>query len=153
MREFIESIVGEISETYYEMFVGISSVCHFKKGEYILEQGKNCNHAWFINNGAVKAYELIDGRERVTLFFLENMFFTNYYCWVTSNPSDVALKAVEDSDVIALEYPKLEELCTKHHIFDNIGRKMAELIFVQVYHLCKLLRNYTTLHFENDTQA
>jgi CRP-like cAMP-binding protein len=115
----------------------------YEKDEYILEQGKYCNHLWFINKGGVKAFESIDGQDRVTYFFLENMFFTNYYCWVTSNTSDITFKAVEKSEIIEIDYFKLELLCKKHHIFDTIGRKMAERIFVQEFQLRKLLLNCT----------
>ncbi len=67
----------------------------------------------------------------------------NYYCWVTKNKSDLTYKAVEDSEIIEIDYQKLEELCAQHHIFDTIGRKMAERIFVQEYFYKKLLLNCT----------
>jgi CRP-like cAMP-binding protein len=125
------------------MLEDISTVHNYKKDATILAQGEHCNHLWFINKGAVKAYEIVDGNEGVAHFFLTNMFFTNYYCWVTKNKSDLTYKTVEDSEIIEIDYPKLEELCTRHHIFDTIGRKMAERIFVQEYFNKKLLLNCT----------
>ncbi|RPA66842.1 Crp/Fnr family transcriptional regulator [Cyclobacteriaceae bacterium YHN15] len=139
----IESVIGHFPAEYKAMLEEISTVRHIDKEYTILEQGKHCNHLWFINKGAVKAFEWIEGNERVSHFFLSQMFFTNYYCWVTKNKSDLTYKAVEDSEIIEIDYPKLEALCTRHHIFDTIGRKMAEKIFVQEYFNKKLLLNYT----------
>lgn len=69
------------------------------------------------------------------------MFFTNYYCWVTGNASDITFQTVEPSEIIVIDYPKLEELCTQHHIFDTIGRKIAQRIAVDEFYLRKLLLN------------
>lgn len=139
----IESVIGHFPSEDKKLLEEISTVRHIEKDNVILEQGKYCNHLWFINKGAVKAFEWIDGTERVSHFFLSNMFFTNYYCWVTKKQSDLTYKAVEESEIIEIDYPKLEELCTRHHIFDTIGRKMAERIFVQEYFNKKLLLNCT----------
>lgn len=139
----IEAAIGHFPSENKAMLEEISTIRMIKKDQIILEQGKNCNHLWFINKGAVKAFEMIDGAERVAHFFLSNMFFTNYYCWVTKDKSDLTYKAVENSEVIEIDYPKLEELCSRHHVFDTIGRKMAERIFVQEYFNKKLLLNYT----------
>jgi CRP-like cAMP-binding protein len=139
----IESVIGHFPAKYRKMLEVISTVRMIDKDGIILEQGKNCNHLWFINKGAVKAFEWIDGTERVSHFFLSGMFFTNYFCWVTKRQSDLTYKAVEASEIIEIDYPKLEELCTHYHIFDTIGRKMAERIFVQEYFNKKLLLNCT----------
>lgn len=141
--KIIESVIEHFPAEYKAMLEEISTVRVFEKEKTILEHGKHCNHLWFINKGAVKAFELIDGNERVAHFFLSNMFFTNYYCWVTKNTFDLTYKSVEKSEIIEINYPKLEELCSQHHIFDRIGRKMAERIFVQEYFNKKLLLNFT----------
>lgn len=139
----IESVIGHFPSENKKMLEDISTRRYFNKDSIILDQGKYCNHLWFINKGAVKAFEWIDGTEQVSHFFLSNMFFTNYYCWVTKRLSDLTYKAVEECEIIEIDYPKLEELCTRNHIFDTIGRKMAERIFVQEYFNKKLLLNYT----------
>lgn len=138
-----ESVIGYFPLEYQEMLEGISTVRHFDKENTILEQGKYCNHLWFINKGAVKASEFINGNERVSHFFLSNMFFTNYYCWVTKNTSDITFKTVEECEIVEIDYPKLEMLCSQHHIFDTMGRKMAERIFVREYLHKKLFINCT----------
>lgn len=141
--EAIAAVIGHFPAPYRELLSGISTVKVFAKDEAILEQGRFCKHLWFLNKGAVKAYETVDGVDRVTYFFTDNTFFTNYYCWVTGNPSDITFRAVEPSEITLIDYPKLEELCQQHHIFDTIGRKMAERIFVTEYMNRKLFLQCT----------
>jgi len=143
--QVIESVIGHFPQKYRVLLKEIATIRTIEKNFNILEEGAPCNSLWFINNGAVKSFESVNGNERVTHFFYNDMFFTNYYCWVTKNVSDLTFKAVTTCEIIEINYPKLEDLCRDHHIFDTIGRKMAERIFVQEYFNKKLLLNLTAL--------
>nr|MCU0392957.1 Crp/Fnr family transcriptional regulator [Thermoflexibacter sp.] len=145
LKQMIQSVVPHFSDSNMGILLGISEKRRYQKDEVILGQGKFCKSLWFIEEGAVKAYETIEGTERTTYFFMMNTFFTNYYCWVSGNASDITFKAVKECKVIEIDYPSLERLCQKHHIFDTVGRKMAERIYVQEFQLRKLLLNCTAL--------
>lgn len=145
MKDLIEHVAGRFPEGYYELLAQISTKTTFEKDAVILAEGKPCKSLWFIEEGAVKAFENMNGVERTTYFFIEQMFFTNYYCWVTGNVSDITFKAVEPSEIIVIDYPSLEQLCVQYHFFDTVGRKMAERQFVYEFQLRKLLLNYTAL--------
>jgi CRP-like cAMP-binding protein len=144
IKQVIQSVVADFSDSNMEILSGISKKRTYQKDEVILGQGKFCKSLWFIDNGAVKAYA-IEGVERTTYFFMMNSFFTNYYCWVSGNASDITYKAVEVCEVIEIDYPSLERLCQSYHIFDTVGRKMAERIYVQEFQLRKLLLNCTAI--------
>lgn len=141
IKQVIQSVVADFSDSNMDILSGISKKRTYQKDEEILGQGKFCKSLWFIDKGAVKAYETIEGVERTTYFFTKHSFFTNYYCWVSGNASDITFKAVEECEVIEIDYPSLEGLCQRYHIFDTVGRKMAERIFVQEFQLRKLLLN------------
>lgn len=143
IKEVIESVIPHFSETYMDMLSEISCRKEIRKDTIVLKQGQYCNYLWFIEEGAVKAYENVDGNDRVIYFYTENSFFSNYYCWVTQDTSDVTFQTVEACTVLEIDYPKLEALCIQHHIFDTIGRKIAEKLFVEEVQLRKLLVNYT----------
>jgi len=141
IKEVIESVIPHFPDANMEMLQDISTRRVFEKDEFALEQGKYCNHLWFIEKGAVKGYETANGVDRVMYFYTENNFFSNYYCWVTGKQSDVTYQAVERCEVIEIDYPKLEALCEVHHIFDTIGRKIAQKLFVHEVELRRLLLN------------
>jgi CRP-like cAMP-binding protein len=56
----IEAAIGHFPPENKTMLEEISTVRNIDKESIILEQGKHCNHLWFINKGAVKAFEMID---------------------------------------------------------------------------------------------
>jgi len=141
IKQVIESVVPEFPRQYQGMLEGISKRTSVPKGAFPLKEGQHCNYLWFIEKGAVKAYESIDGMDRVIYFYVENRFFSNYYCWVTGDTSDITYETVEPCTFLEIDYPKLEELCSQHHIFDTIGRKIAEKLFVEEVELRKLLLN------------
>ncbi|MEN0004786.1 MAG: Crp/Fnr family transcriptional regulator [Bacteroidota bacterium] len=146
IKQYIESVIDHFSDAHAELLKGISRKKILEKDALPLEEGKYCNYLWFLEEGAIKAYESIDGVDRVTFFYTPNNFFSNYYCWVTGDKSDITYQAVERCQVIEIDYHKLEALCVKHHIFDRIGRKIAQKLFVQEVQLRKLLLNYTAAH-------
>lgn len=141
IQKAIETVIGSFPEHYLALLLGISERQTVAKDSFLLKQNEHCNSLWFLEKGAVKAFESIDGNDRTTYFFTGNSFFTNYYCWVTGERSDISFQAVEACELITINYPKLEALCQQHHIFDTIGRKMAERIFVKEFQLRKLLLN------------
>ena len=145
IKQVIQSVVADFSDSNMEILSGISKKRTYQKDQVILGQGKFCKSLWFIEEGAVKAYETIDGTERTTYFFMMNSFFTNYYCWVSGNASDITFKAVEECKIIEIDYPSLFRLCQKYNIFFTVGRIMAERIYVQEFQLRKLLLNCTAL--------
>ncbi len=143
--DVIETVIPKFNEENRKLLEAISTTNTHNKGEIILDQGEYCNKLWFINEGAVKAHETVNGKTQVTYFYSENMFFTSYYCWVTANPSDMTFVTTEASEIISIDYPKLEALTIDHHIFDRIGRKIAERVYVDEFNLRKLLLNCTAL--------
>lgn len=141
IEQVILSVVPDFPEENQRMLEGISRRVTVPKGTFPLRKGEHCKYLWFIEKGAVKAYEPIDGSDRVIYFYVENSFFSNYYCWVTGDTSDITYETVEPCTFLEIDYPKLEALCTEHHIFDTIGRKIAEKLFVEEVELRKLLLN------------
>ncbi len=71
----IEAAIGHFPSEYKTMLEEISTVRNIDKDSIILGQGKHCNHLWFINKGAVKAFEWIDGNERVSHFFKQYVLY------------------------------------------------------------------------------
>ena len=80
LQKMIQHVIGQVidsfSEIHLNMLYEISVKKEIQKESFILKQGEKCKYLWFIEKGAVRAYETIDGNERTTYFFTENNFFT-----------------------------------------------------------------------------
>lgn len=141
----IQSVVPHFSIEHLEILKTIANVKKVRKNTDILPIGGRCNFLWFIQKGAVKAFHFKEEHERCLYFFTQGLFFTNYYCWVTGNQSDLCFRSVTECEIMEISYPKLETLCTAYHIFDTIGRKFAEKMFVEEYQLRRLLTSSTAM--------
>ncbi|MFN6945807.1 MAG: Crp/Fnr family transcriptional regulator [Cytophagaceae bacterium] len=92
----------------------------FKKGTIILEEGKICNKCFFILKGCLRQYQLINGEEKTTGFFIEGQAAVLYSSYLEKIPSEYYLSCVEDCVLttgsreqelkLHKQYPKLEYL-------------------------------------------
>lgn len=91
-----------------------------KKGTTLLREGQKSKESYFVLNGCIRTYYLIDGEEKTTAFYTEMEVLTPP-CVISKTPSDYYVSCVEDtiltvsnSDMEAeanRKFPKFETLC------------------------------------------
>lgn len=91
-----------------------------KKGTTLLQEGQKSKESYFVLNGCIRTYYLIDGEEKTTAFYTEMEVLTPP-CVISKTPSDYYVSCVEDtiltvsnSDMEAeanRKFPKFETLC------------------------------------------
>lgn len=139
MKSTIERITGKLDDEMFGVLLGITQKIDLPKDAFLLEQGQICRHLWFLHQGAIKAYAIINGEIHNTHFFVEECFLTNYMSILTKQPSELFFQATEDCQLSQLNYAHLENLYREHHRIEHIGRVMAETQFIAEYHRRKLL--------------
>ncbi|HRJ30701.1 MAG TPA: Crp/Fnr family transcriptional regulator [Cyclobacteriaceae bacterium] len=102
----------------------------FKKGEFLLTEGQVCNHVSFVNRGCFRNYNMVRDEERTQFFVFENEYATDYCSFVTRLPSRDFIVALEDAEVLQLEYTAMHFLYEKYGIWQKYGRLIAEYVFV-----------------------
>jgi CRP-like cAMP-binding protein len=103
-----------------EAIVENTQVESFKKGTIILKEGKICNKCFFVLKGCIRQYQLINGEEKTTGFFMEGQAAVLYSSYLEKTPSEYYLSCVEDcvlttgsrekEQKLHKQYPKLEYL-------------------------------------------
>ena len=101
----------------------------FPKGTVLLEAGKVSNEAYYVLEGLVRSYYLIDGDERTTAFFKEGDSCAALHSYVNQVPADHYLACVEDSILTVLSYHKEKELIKKVPQFESLCRVSVEQDF------------------------
>lgn len=99
-------------------------------GEYFLEEGKVCRNIAFIEKGLMRLYYLNDGKEVTTCFCKENTITCSYKSLITKTPSDMAIQAIEPTELIVFSYESLQRLYEKELFWQQVGRLAAENEFV-----------------------
>jgi len=92
----------------------------FKKGDIIAQEGKTSDKCYLVLKGCLRQYQIIDGEEKTTNFFLEGQPAVLYSSYLKKIPTDYFLSCVEDSVLLTgtraqeqelrKNYPELEHL-------------------------------------------
>lgn len=102
----------------------------YKKGDFFIKEGGYCNKISFISSGLFKLYYLVDGQEKIMLFFNEGQFVTDYFGYLTKTPSIRPIEALEDSIVYTTTREQLNALFETSKTWSTIARIMAERAYI-----------------------
>ena len=108
----------------------------YKKGEIISKEGQICKQLYFIESGLVKQYYYHNDRLFILRFFSENNIFTVLDSFINQIPADFLTIALEDSELIYIEYYDVQELAKKHHSFETFLRNIFS--YAALYNLNRI---------------
>ena len=113
-----------------------------KKRANLIKEGQICSEICFILRGSFRQYHIIDGEEKTTFFHFENQnqFACNYESFLTHQPSDITIEALEDSEVLYFTAETLHRLYRLYPKYEVFGRLIAENVY-----LCAMERLKTFL--------
>ncbi|WP_166967566.1 Crp/Fnr family transcriptional regulator [Yeosuana marina] len=81
----------------------------YKKGEYLIEQGKRADKVFFIEKGLVRMYFINEnGNEINTYFASDESFITSFSSFINQYSSVEFIKAEKETSVYSLNYSDFE---------------------------------------------
>ncbi|MEM1114947.1 MAG: Crp/Fnr family transcriptional regulator [Bacteroidota bacterium] len=102
----------------------------FDAGEFLLRMGRTSDRIAFIRRGLFRQYYVVDGKEVTACFCREGTLTCSYQSLITQQPSDLAIEALEESDVLSLGYRDLQALYDADPFWQQVGRMAAEQEYV-----------------------
>lgn len=114
-----------------------------KKGDFLFEQGKVCQHIFFIEKGIARLFYYSDNCKDITAwFFAENSFLTAIDSFYYHKATCDYCELLEDSIVYTIKYTDLELLLTKEH--------SSRLVFHVLYELMRRITDFlVSLKFQS----
>jgi CRP-like cAMP-binding protein len=98
---------------------------------YLMQAGEVAQQCYFVVKGCVRvSIQNREGEDISCYFAAEGMFVSNYESFLTGEPSLYGLQALEPCELLAIDRLGLEELYNNTAYGERIGRRMAELLFV-----------------------
>lgn len=141
LKEFVQKLVA-ISDNEFEDSKDSFTEVHLKKGEFFVQRGKICQQIAFINNGTLRIFYLNDKAEEITsCFCTENSLTTSYKSFILKEPSLLSIQALEDTDLLVIDYDKLQKLYSTSMAWQNIGRQVAEREYFAMEQYASVLNN------------
>jgi len=130
LRTYLNHITP-IPPDVWEDFAQQCQVTTKAKGELLLREGQVCDFVSFINQGMVRVYELVDGVEVNRAFFMTDFFATEYQSFLTQEPSEESLEAIETTELVTFSYTHLQTMFARYKSFERLGRLLAEDLYLR----------------------
>lgn len=117
---------------------------HLKKGDYFIRQGNVCKKIAYINKGILRTFYLNDKAEDTTsCFCTENSLTTSYKSFILQQPSDLSVQALEDTELLVVDYGQLQQLYSTSSVWQNVGRVLTERAYMVMEQYAAVLNNDT----------
>lgn len=103
-----------------------------KKNDYLLKQGSICKDLIFVQKGCLRLYFIKDDIEISVWFAFPQSSAIEIYSFISENPSNYFLQAIEDSEILYLPKTELKKLYTYHPLMQEMMRKFWEDVIINL---------------------
>jgi len=112
--KYILKNIGNFSEEELELTLSNLTSQKCIKGTSLVKEGRTSKSIFFIAEGFVRTYQLVDGRDKTISFGKPNQFVASINGLLSNSPSDEYIETITPAEIIFLDSEKLEYL--KHTI-------------------------------------
>ncbi|WP_070138168.1 Crp/Fnr family transcriptional regulator [Crocinitomix algicola] len=102
---------------------------NFKKGDFLIKEGQYEKDSFFVSEGLVRQYKIVDGNEITTNFFTEEQWIISFENIDGKSLSNYNLVCVEDTTVVIGDEEKAQNLFKQFPRFEKISRQIMETVF------------------------
>jgi CRP-like cAMP-binding protein len=125
--------IGAIVETM--------STREYKKGKVLLKEGQISTEVYFVLEGCVRQFYLVDGEEKTQNFFTAGQWVVSIKSFSQDSPSAHFLDCCTDTMLVVGNRQKEEDLYLRFPRFETISRKVMEKVFEEQQ---EIMASYTT---------
>lgn len=131
------------SQAELDLFISVAQpqLKTYKRKEVILAEGEVCRYLYFINKGCFRYFYNKDGEENTGQFFFENGWYSDLDSFLTGEPSEQTIQALEPTELLLIAKENLYRLYDQAPIFERFGRLILERSFIGVRNKNKNLTN------------
>lgn len=102
-----------------------------KRKKDLLRIGDVCKELAFVVKGALRSYSIDDkGVEHISQLALENHWVADLYSYITQTPSEFAIEAIEDTEVLLISAFDLDIIYLKVPVMERFFRKLFEKAYI-----------------------
>lgn len=136
MHEFgpLAPLLGELSESDFQLFKNRMSRHNFEKGKLILKGDNKCSQIYFIEKGSVRVFKMTDEGKEITLYRMAEgeACILSVSCAMLPSMFSSMAEVDVDSTLISVPYGIYEQLLARNPSFRDIIFKRIFSILNQV---------------------
>jgi CRP-like cAMP-binding protein len=138
IQAFIERLIRHI-KSYNNLSTDAQYALHdcfkevvFSKNEYLVAEGKTCRHLYFLQQGALRGFYNLEGKEITHWFAFEEDFVTSFHSFITQQPSIENIQLLEGSILWAISKDSLNTLLNQYHEIERLVRIAYEKYYIRL---------------------
>jgi CRP-like cAMP-binding protein len=120
-----------LSTEEQQVLVESMEVQRFAKGDHLIKEGQYNKDSFFILEGLVRQYKLVDGEEISTNFYKEDDWIISLTGFSEHTAAQESFICMEDVLVVTGNEQKAQELFIRHPRFETISRAVMETVFLE----------------------
>ncbi len=121
----------ELSENDMQKIIPFFKSKTIKKKKDLLRNGDVCKELAFVGSGALRSYSVDEkGIEHVLQIALENYWISDLQSFLTNNPSDLTIEAIEDTEVLLISSFDLDRIYLEVPLMERFFRKLFENAYI-----------------------
>jgi CRP-like cAMP-binding protein len=120
-----------LTEEESEAIAATMLIRDFPKGTILLREGETSKEAYFVLDGCVRQYYLVDGEEKTNNFFTEGQWVVSIKSISQGVPSDHYLACSTDTKLVVGNRQKEDDLYHRFPRLETISRKVMENVFAE----------------------
>lgn len=101
----------------------------FTKGEMIVKEGQYNKDSFFILEGSVRQFKIVDGEEITTHFYKKEQWIISLTSFTNNANAPESLVCIEDTSIVVGNEQKGQELFKQFPRFETISRAVMETVF------------------------
>lgn len=130
-----------LSEQEIAAIVETMTIKQFKKGTVLLKEGQISTEVYFVLEGCVRQYYLVEGEEKTNNFFTEEQWVISMQSFGQQKPSSHYMDCCMDSSLVVGNREKEEHLYKQFPRLESVSRKVMEKVFAEQQ---EIMSSYTT---------
>ncbi|MEH6703478.1 MAG: Crp/Fnr family transcriptional regulator [Galbibacter orientalis] len=112
LKRHIQEIIT-LTDSEFELIAGYFVSKHFKKGQFVIQQGEKVPYTYFVVNGLMKLICTDEsGKEHILSFVQEDWWESDYFAFYNKTSATMALQCLENSNALCITLENLNKLCT-----------------------------------------
>jgi CRP-like cAMP-binding protein len=127
---FLRRFVPITDEEFEKSIQPVLKIRKFRKKEFLVKQGEIENYFNFVSKGLIRKYYKTTKVETNVQISIEGQIIFGQQSFLSRNPSEYYIEAIEPCVVISIRHDKLEELYSQSKKMERLGRLVITYMMI-----------------------
>lgn len=131
LHALFEDLMHGLTEEERSKFFSISTQREVPVNNIILSPGKICSKMWFLQEGAIRMFREVEGKDYTLHIFNTPRFFNDFVSVKDQKPATYSFQSLTPCSILEFDIVNFYGLLEYSINFERVGRKILERVLYQ----------------------